>query len=378
MREATLGTDGLNHAEKSVYSDMRHIPTSLYIDTQVFVRNGYRFDTQAFTQLLDTFVKGGIRLLIPEMMERELLRKFDEQAIKAAKALINAHKTHPIASLSLIAIPTEEELQSKCYDEMVRQWETFKDHFIVEKLPIVGNLEDTIDWYFKKEPPFSERKPKEFPDAFILSALEHYHKEHKANIAVISGDDDFSKACTLRRFIEYFSKLDEYIKAFEPELTSEDLESPLIDLTRPITTEDLTELQAILGRGNEVTSIEVERVLNLLRSRGTNYDYFFTHAKDGVWLKHLRSNGYFDNPPDSEETPDGDYRAPFWPPIYYLVRVYETKPERVLEILENLPETSNPHILEGIMDVILKVNSAEAFNRLSSRILSFVELPDET
>ena len=39
MREATLGTDGLNHAEKSVYSDMRHIPTSLYIDTQIFVQN---------------------------------------------------------------------------------------------------------------------------------------------------------------------------------------------------------------------------------------------------------------------------------------------------------------------------------------------------
>ena len=72
---------------------MRHIPTSLYIDTEVFVRNGYRFDTQVFNQLLDTFVKGGIRLLIPEMMERELLRKFDEQTIKAAQALIKAHKT---------------------------------------------------------------------------------------------------------------------------------------------------------------------------------------------------------------------------------------------------------------------------------------------
>ena len=266
---------------------------------------------------------------------------------------------YTIASLSLIAIPTEEELQSKCYDEMVRQWEMFKEHFIVEKLPIVGNLEDTIDWYFKKEPPFSERKPKEFPDAFILSALDHYHKEHKANIAVVSGDGDFSKACTLRRFIVYFSSLDEYIEAFEPELTSKDLEPPEIDPTRPITTEDLKELQAILGRGNEVTTIEIDRVLNLLKSRGTNYDYFFAHAKDGVWLEPLISNGYFDNP--------------LWPPISYLIRVYETKPERVLEILENLPETSNPHILEGSMDVILKANSVEVTNRLSSRILSFVE-----
>ena len=353
---------------------MRHIPTSLYIDTQVFVRNGYRFDTQVFTQLLDTFVKGGIRLLIPEMMERELLRKFDEQAIKAVQALIKAHKTHPIASLSLINLPPKDALETMCYQEMVCQWEMFKEHFIIEKLPIVGNFEDAVDWYFKKQPPFSDpKKPKEFPDAFILSSLEHYHKEHKANIAVVSGDGDFSKVCTSRRFIVHFSNLDEYIEAFEPELTSEDLEHPVIDPTRPITTEDLTELQAILGRGNEVTSIEIDRVLNLLRSRGTNYDYFFDHAKDDVWLEPLKSNGYFDNPPDLEEMPDGSSWAPFWPPINYLVHVCETMPEQVLEILENLPETSNPHILEGIMDVILKVGSVEGVNRLSSRILSLLE-----
>ena len=342
---------------------MRHIPTSLYIDTQVFVRNSYRFDTQAFTQLLDTFVKGGIRLLIPEMMERELLRKLDEQAEKVAQALINAHKTHPIPSLSLVDLPPKDELKSKCYDEMVRQWETFKEHFRVEELPLVErNLKEAVEWYFRKEPPFSNpKKPKEFPDAFILSALEHYHKEHKANIAVVSGDGDFQEVCARRwfRFIEHFPSLDKYIEAFEPELKSEDLEPPEIDPTRPITTEDLTELQAILGRGNDVTPIEIDRVLNLLKSRGTNYDYFFAQAKDGVWLEPLRSNGYFDNP--------------LWPPISYLVRVYETKPERVLEILENLPETSNPHILEDIVDVVLKADSVEAVNRLSSRILSFVE-----
>lgn len=353
---------------------MRHIPTSLYIDTQVFVQNGYRFDTQVFNQLLDTFVKGGIRLLIPEMMEQELLRKFDEQAIKAAKALIKAHKIHPIASLSLIEPSTEEDLQSKCYDEIVRQWEKFKEHFVVEKLPLVGNLNNVVDWYFKKEPPFSNpKKPKEFPDAFILSALEHYHKEHRANIAVVSKDSDFAKACTLRRFIAYYPDLDEYIKAFEPELTSEDLERPVIDPARPITTEDLTELQAILRRGNEVTPFEVERALRLIAPEGPNYDYFFGHAKDGVWLEPLISNGYFDNPPDLEETPDGNSWAPFWPPLNYLVRVCETMPERVLEILENLPETSNPHILACVMDVILKADSVEAVKRLSSRILSFVE-----
>lgn len=352
---------------------MRHTPTALYIDTQVFVQNGCRVDTQSFTRVTGTFVKGGIRLLLPAFMERELLRKFSEQASKAAEKLINAHKTYPIASLSLMDIPPEDELDTMCYEEMTRKWDTFKEHFIVEELPLVGNLEDVVDQYFRIKPPFSKKKSKEFPDAFILSALEYYYEEHKANIAVVSGDGDFKKACVTRRFIKHFPSLDEYVQAFEPELKSKDLELLEIDPTKPITTEDLTELKAILGRGSKPTSIEINRVLDLLKSRGTNYEYFFGHATDGIWLEHLISNGYFDNPPAAERTQDGGYRTPFWPPINYLIRVYEAKPDAVLELLEKLPITNNSHILESIMDVVLKGDSVEAVNRLSSKILSYID-----
>ena len=53
---------------------MRHVPTSLYIDTEVFKRQGLCFDTKAFAALTGTFAKGGLRLLVPIIMERELLR----------------------------------------------------------------------------------------------------------------------------------------------------------------------------------------------------------------------------------------------------------------------------------------------------------------
>ena len=160
-------------------------------------------------------------------------------------------------------------------------------------------------------------------------------------------------------FIECFSVIDQII----------------FDLLAPITAQNQQEIRIILDKPTP-TEDDINYILELIkRSKGTNYRFFFAHVKDGVWLEPLRSNGYFDNPPDIEETPDGGYRIPFWPPLNYLVRVCETNPERVLEILENFPETSNPRILEGIMDVVLKANSVEAVNRLSSRILSFLELP---
>ena len=170
---------------------MRHVPTSLYIDTQVFKNHHLRFDSKELIALTDTFTKGGLRLLIPEIMERELFRHFLREAKKVSVAIIKAHNAYPVNKLALVELPSLEELKTKCFEEMKRQWFSFKEHFVIEKLPIVGNLNEVVDWYFDVRPPFSEKKEKEFPDAFILSALDQYHKQYHANIAVVSGDNDF-------------------------------------------------------------------------------------------------------------------------------------------------------------------------------------------
>ncbi|SDH14468.1 PIN domain-containing protein [Nitrosomonas sp. Nm132] len=352
---------------------MRHVPTALYIDTEVFKGQSLRLDSKAFILLIDTFVKEGIRLLVPEIMERELLRHYNNQATKATNDLLDAYNAHPINSLSLNDIPSQKDLETQCLTTMVQQWEDFKKHFIVEKLPLVGCLDDVIDWYFNIELPFEPKKLKEFPDAFILSTLDHYHKEHKANIAVISKDSGFYKACINRRYIWCFTDLNKYVEAFKPEFSGEDREPEPIDPTKPITTEDLTELKAILGRGNDVTSIEIGRVLQLLRSRGSNYDYFFQNARDPIWLDHLSSQGFFQNPPEVEKTAEGSYRIPDWPPLYYLVRVYEAAPEKTLAEIEKIPDTNNFRVLEGIVEIVLKSDSANIIVRFSHKILSFID-----
>ncbi|MDP3662829.1 MAG: PIN domain-containing protein [Nitrosomonas sp.] len=352
---------------------MRHVPTALYIDTEVFKGQSLRLDSKAFILLIDTFVKEGIRLLVPEIMERELLRHYKNQATKATNDLLNAYNAHPINSLPLNDIPSQKDLETECLTTMVQQWEDFKKHFIVEKLPLVGCLEDVIDWYFNIEPPFEPKKLKEFPDAFILSALDHYHKEHKANIAVISKDGGFYNACNNRRYMWCFTDLNKYAEAFKPEISGEDREPEPFDPTKPITTEDLTEMKAILGRSNNVTSIEIRRVLQLLKSRGSNYDYFFQNARDPIWFDHLSSQGFFQNPPEVEKTAEGSYRIPDWPPLYYLVRVYEASPEKTLAEIEKIPDTNNFRVLDSIVEIVLKSDSANTIVKFSHKILSFID-----
>jgi hypothetical protein len=120
---------------------MIHVPTAVYIDTEFFKNNGLRFDTRAFMDLKKTFIKGGLRLLIPKIMEREMSRHFVREAEKVVNAIVKAHEVYPIRNLCLSKIPSKNELKTKCIEEMNCQWSSFKKHFVVESLPITGNCQ---------------------------------------------------------------------------------------------------------------------------------------------------------------------------------------------------------------------------------------------
>lgn len=321
-----------------------------------------------------TFAKGGLRLLVPEIMERELKRHFLRQAESATSALRKAHDTHPINLLGLGGMPSEEELKTKCLEEMISQWIAFKEHFVVEELPIVGDLNQVVNWYFDSIPPFAPgKKAKEFPDAFIISALDQYYGEHNANIAVIGNDNDFRTACDNRRHIIHFSDFDSYIETFKPEVSQEDILPGDVDPTKPIATEDLTEIKAILNRGDQVTSIEILRVIDLISNRGSNYDYFFQNVKDTVWLEPLLDRGHFDDPPNLEESADGRIVASWWPPMTYLKQLIPTSQDRVLDVISNFPDLDNQNILRVIVEIVLEVNTPEAIKRFSRFIYSFID-----
>ena len=356
---------------------MRHAPTTLYIDTEFIKRQSLRFDKPAFNNLKEKFVRKGLRLLVPEIMERELLRHFQREAKDAAGKLINAHKNYPVDKLGLAEIPSERKIQSRCREEMESQWSEFMDHFVVENLPIVGDMEEVVNWYFEILPPFSaNKKDKEFPDAMIISALDHYHKYKHANIAVISGDKDFQGACVSRSHLIHYKDLCTYIKEFQPELSKERMPPGDIDPTKPIipiTTEDLTAIKFILGQGDSTTSIEVERVMDLLQKRGASYDYFFTNADHPVWIDHLDERGYFDDPPDVNKTIKGNIYNTWWPPIDYLIRVFDRTPEKVLDILSKLPDTNNYWVLESILKIVLRHDSAATVLRFSKFITSYID-----
>ena len=354
---------------------MRHVPT-LYIDTEVLYRGGLRFDKGVFKTFTNVFAQGGLRLLVPKLMELELLRHFERRAKNNVTDLLMAYKKYPInIILPPSTLPSQGELEEKCIEEMTRQWTSFKKHFIFEDLPIVNNMEGVVNQYFDIIPPFSKGKRREFPDAFIISTLDQYHEKHHVNIVVISADKDFEKASADRNYIRHFKCLETYIDAFQPELSGEEELLGNVGFTKPIATEDLTKLKGLLALRGKVTLIQIQQVMKLLKSRGANYDYFFQNANDDIWLKYLSEEGYFLNPPRTEETTEGHYVVPFWPPIEYLMRISETASEKALDEISKFSDTNNLRVLQGILKIVLEVDSADAVLRFYRFITSFIESP---
>ena len=106
----------------------------------------------------------------------------------------------------------------------------------------------------------------------------------------------------------------------------------------------------------------------------TDRQYFFSRLKNPLWIQPLKDRGYFQSPPGVKHLPDGSIQFPFWPEFSYLVRVFDSEPEKVLGILEQLPpDTDNPRILKGIIDVVLKADSPEVIHRFANKIMAFVD-----
>ena len=62
---------------------------------------------------------------------------------------------------------------------------------------------DVFKLYFHSDPPFSDDKKSEFPDAFSIGSLLNFVIEKKINMIVVSRDGDWKKALYGRERIQF-------------------------------------------------------------------------------------------------------------------------------------------------------------------------------
>jgi hypothetical protein len=194
------------------------LPRVILVDTSIFDQQAYNFASAALTQLTSIAMSKQLTLLLPDPIEREVIRHIKERSHAALKALEDARRKAPFVSkwkswpAERITDETKREIEAIAEAE----WREFLKNFTVQRLGYTGvDMAQVMDWYDQQQPPFGEGgKRKEFPDAFALAAAIHYAVSNSTQVAAVSLDQDHQKTCARHSELLYFRDLPALIEAF--------------------------------------------------------------------------------------------------------------------------------------------------------------------
>ena len=190
----------------------------VFIDTSVLMQEAYFKSTSRIVQLFDLSGKGYIKILLPIITKQEWIKhikdctyfKFDD--VKRKLQLLGnlpdvlkfADDFEKLTSTYSNIVVDSIDMQISNGNVEVIDYSFFSD-----------TLSDVFDKYFKKTKPFgSNGKSKEFPDAFVLAALEKYAiKNSIEQIIIFSNDKDMIQYDSKRIEVkEIGTYLDDFLK----------------------------------------------------------------------------------------------------------------------------------------------------------------------
>ena len=101
--------------------------------------------------------------------------------------------------------------------------------------------------------------------------------------------------------------------------------------------------------------------------------YFFSRLENPLWLQPLTERKRFKYPPKTQRFDDGTVIYPYWHELIYLKNVCHDLPDKVVALLLNLPESDNPVVYDGILDIALEL-PVEYSVKLKDKIFHFTSM----
>lgn len=211
---------------------------NVFIDTQSFMQQGFRFDSGVLKKLSKLGEYSLINIYLSEIVKGEVESKLNDKSEK----VINLKKqfTKGLASIES-GVPNElvESLKGfndKSIKELVHTgWNSFLFQSNVTTLDANQcSVTELVSRYFNAKFPFSEGKKKdEFPDAISLLSLQAWLNANDQQVYVISGDGDLIGYCntseqchslkTISEFLEIYNQAEQLLTTVVHECIDKDL-----------------------------------------------------------------------------------------------------------------------------------------------------------
>ncbi|MBX9255533.1 DUF4935 domain-containing protein [Desmonostoc muscorum CCALA 125] len=208
------------------------------LDTEVFDRENFNYQSRAFTKLIELVQDEKICLYLTTVTQQEVMAHIEHLTQQASSAFKNLHKDfRKQAKIIYNSLIFQKLLNlSLNNDELSNELkEQFNEFIKKSKMEILGidavSAEYIFTKYFKILPPFKNgQKKHEFPDAFAIAAIEEKAKTENRKIYVISGDHDWEKASNQSEYLIYKESIDKLLtEIIEQESSEVDLCYKILD-----------------------------------------------------------------------------------------------------------------------------------------------------
>lgn len=161
----------------------------VFVDTSVFCKANYFVKDGTISHLFQLHDKGRILLLMPTITKREVQKNYRQDLVEQFDKLSRLHKLKNIEAYNLPVMNKDDickEVNCKISEMM--------NHVCELDYSYCQDVETIFKKYFEREYPFAGKgKEKEFPDAFVLQALEKYAADNQIKkVIVLSEDGDMT------------------------------------------------------------------------------------------------------------------------------------------------------------------------------------------
>lgn len=221
-------------------------PRLVALDTQVFDSGNFNYTSSPFQGLIKLVQQEKIKILLTSITLDEIKAHITEGAAlasdeieKARKCLgkkhfnsqANTNKRIAICANSNSLYEFRKEIQNiapnfeQIKQELLGQLEVFLTEIDVEMIEVDQvSVIEVFERYFSGSPPFGVGKKKsEFPDAFVLLALQQEAEHRNKIIYLVSGDSDWKNFCSSIENLSLFDKLDKLLEEIIRETDSDEV-----------------------------------------------------------------------------------------------------------------------------------------------------------
>jgi len=190
----------------------------VFLDTQVYRSQGHNPDSPLLLALRDQIAADRLVLHITDITLAEIERQLGDVVGDAAAAMKDARRQFAIWKKRL---PKSVTGDLPDFDHAAVAEAAFKqfrkraqaDWRVVDHNATAVAALDIFQDYFRRVPPFESAGSKEFPDAFVVRALENWCKNNEARMYVIGADKAMAAAVDKSAVLLHIQSLPELLQS---------------------------------------------------------------------------------------------------------------------------------------------------------------------